>query len=42
VPAGFRITQSLSIDNLGNIAGVARDANDNVHPFLLQPIKGGR
>jgi hypothetical protein len=42
VPAGFRITQALSIDNLANIAGVARDADDNVHPFLLQPISGGR
>jgi hypothetical protein len=38
VPAGFRITQSFSIDDTGNITGVARDANDNAHPFLLQPI----
>ncbi len=38
VPAGFRITQSLSIDDAGEITGVARDANDNVRPFLLEPI----
>jgi hypothetical protein len=40
VPPGFRITQALSIDNFANIAGVARDTSDNVHPFLLQPISG--
>jgi hypothetical protein len=38
VPAGFRITQALSIDDAGEITGVARDTNDNVRPFLLQPI----
>lgn len=38
VPAGFRITQSFSIDDSGNITGVAVDASDNSHPFLLQPI----
>jgi hypothetical protein len=38
VPAGFRITQSFSIDDTGNITGVAVDASDNTHPFLLQPI----
>ncbi len=40
VPAGFHITQCFSIDDTGNITGVAVDASDNTHPFLLQPISG--
>lgn len=42
VPAGLSITQAVSIDNLGNIAGIARDANANAFAFVLQPIAGRR
>jgi hypothetical protein len=42
VPAGLSITQAISIDNLGNIAGIARDANSNAYPFVLQPVAGRR
>jgi len=38
VPAGLSLTQAVSIDNAGNIAGLATDANFNEYPFLLQAM----
>lgn len=38
VPAGLSLTQAVSIDDSGNIAGIATDVNFNSYPFLLQPM----
>jgi hypothetical protein len=35
VPAGLSLTQAISIDDDGNITGLATDANFNEYPFLL-------
>jgi hypothetical protein len=38
VPAGLSLTQAISIDDEGNITGLATDANFNEYPFLLQAM----
>jgi hypothetical protein len=39
VPAGVQLSTSVGIDNRGNIAGLAFDANFNAYPFLLAPMR---
>jgi hypothetical protein len=41
VPAGLQLSQAVSIDNAGNIAGFAVDANFDFFPFLLTPLGHG-
>jgi hypothetical protein len=38
LPAGLGLTQVVSIDNGGNITGLATDADSNFYPFLLQAL----
>jgi hypothetical protein len=38
VPAGLSLTQAVSIDDAGNITGLATDADFNQYPFLLQAM----
>ena len=41
VPAGVQLSFVVSIDNAGNIAGFAVDANSDFFPFLLVPLGHG-